>query len=107
MSARREPGRLAIVPPDPRRRCVKAAAAPGPVERSYRLAENAALLSAGFAPAPTAAHAASELPDDYGLRPGPAQGYRLRESRESVQRRRRWLCAAVALFVVALVLGFA
>ena len=98
MTARREPGRLAVVPPDPRRR-VKAA--PGPVECRHLRAEADAL--AGLT---DDERASLGLPTTgYGTRPGPAQGHPLRESREAMQRRRRLLFAAVALFVFALALG--
>ena len=100
MTAHREPGRLAVVPPDPKRRAV---VAPGAVECRHLQAESDALsgltdderASLGL---PTTGH---------GMRPGPAQGYPLRESRAAVRRRRQWLCAALALFMVALVLGLA
>ena len=127
MTPRREPGRLAIVPADPRRR-VKVAA-PGPVELEHRLAENAALSAWGRPGTgnygdqlgcegwPGALPDAGLTDDEraslglpttgHGTRPGPAQGHPLRESREAVRRRRQWLCAALALFVVALAFGFA
>ena len=102
MTARREPGRLAVVPPDPRRR-VRAVASPGAVECRHLQAEATAL--SGLT---DDERAAIGLPTTgYGLRQGPAQGYPLRESREATRRRRQWLCAALVLFMVALALGLA
>lgn len=95
---------------------------PGKVEREHRLAEHAAMAGWGRpgtggdqlgcegwpGALPDDDRAAAGLPTTgYGMRAGPAQGHPLRESRAAARRRRQWLVAALALFVVALVLGVA